>query len=389
MKVPFVDFQSMHAPLADDLDAAIRAVVAHGQFILGPEVERFESAFAAYCGVRHAVGIGNGLDALTLTLRAAGLSPGGEVIVPANTFIATALAVVQAGGVPVPADVMPDTYNLDPATAEAAITSRTEALMPVHLYGQPADMDAMRALAQRRGLLLVEDAAQAHGARWRGRRAGSMGHAACFSFYPAKNLGAFGDGGAVTTDDAELAARLRELRSYGQRRKYEHVREGVNSRLDTLQAAVLSAKLRHLDAWNDSRRRAAAAYDEALVGVGIAPPAVAEGAEHVYHLYVVQVADRERVQRDLAAEGVQTQIHYPQGLAEVEALAHRGWRADDYPVTTAASGRVLSLPMYPGLEDAAVQHVAESLRRAVTSPATGGAPAPSRPRAAVPSPRAR
>jgi dTDP-4-amino-4,6-dideoxygalactose transaminase len=366
VNVPFVDLEAMHRPIARDLERAVREVIARGQFILGPEVERFEQAFAEFCGVKHAVGVGSGLDALTLTLRAAGLSPGAEVIVPANTFIATAFAVIQAGGVPVPVDVLPESYNLDPAAATAALTPRTEALLPVHLFGQPAEMEPLRRLAERRGLLLVEDAAQAHGARYRGRRAGSLARAGCFSFYPAKNLGAFGDAGAVTTDDYALAERLRQLRNYGQREKYVHVTEGVNSRLDTLQAAVLLAKLPHLDGWNAARRESAALYRAALAHTPLDLPAETEGAEHVYHLYVVQTPERERAQQALAAGGVATQIHYPAALPDHPALADRGWRAADYPVAESARSRILSLPMFPGLDRPRVEHVAALLRGALT-----------------------
>ncbi|MFN2432964.1 MAG: DegT/DnrJ/EryC1/StrS family aminotransferase [Gemmatimonadota bacterium] len=367
MRVPFMDLEAMHAPLADALQRALLRVVAHGQFVLGPEVDAFEREFADFCGAAHAVGVGNGLDAITLTLRAAGLSHGAEVIVPANTYIATALGVIQAGGIPVPADVLPDSYDLDPVAAEAALTERTEAILPVHLYGQPADMDRLRALADRRGLLLVEDAAQAQGARWRGRRTGSLSHAGCFSFYPAKNLGAFGDAGAVVTDDAALAERLRRLRSYGQREKYVHVSEGVNSRLDSLQAAVLLAKLPHLDGWNDARRRIAERYARELEGAEARLPAEVEGAEHVWHLYVVQVEERARVRAALAERGVETLIHYPAGLADHEAFAARGWRAGDYPVTTAARERVLSLPMFPGLDEVRQEYVAAALREVLAA----------------------
>ncbi|MCR4399292.1 MAG: DegT/DnrJ/EryC1/StrS family aminotransferase, partial [Syntrophomonadaceae bacterium] len=311
MKVPFLDLPRLHGEIQGELEAAFRRVVAGGSFVLGEEVAVFEREFAAYCGTRHCIGVGSGLDALHLLLRAAGIGPGDEVLVPANTFIATWLAVAHAGATPVPVEPDPHTYNLDPDRLEEAITPRTRAVVAVHLYGQPADMDRILAVARRHGLRVFEDAAQAHGARYKGRRTGSLADAAGFSFYPAKNLGALGDGGAVTTDDDELAARVRWLRNYGSPARSLHQLAGFNSRLDELQAALLRVKLPHLDRWNRLRACLAEAYSQALADSGVIPPWVPEWAEPAWHLYVVRSRQRGRLQEGLARAGVATLIHYP------------------------------------------------------------------------------
>lgn len=356
MNVPFVDLSAQHRSIRSELDAALAATVDRGDFILGEAVERFEAEFAEYIGVRHAVGVGTGLDALQLALRVHGIGAGDEVIAPANTFIATVLAIIAAGARPVLVDAEPDTYNISPDAVRAAVTSRTRAIMPVHLYGQPCDIEAILEIAGTHNLVVVEDAAQAHGARRNGRRAGSFGHAAGFSFYPSKNLGAFGDGGIVTTNDDGVAQKIRMIRNYGQRQKYHHAVAGGNSRLDTMHAAALRIKLRYLDDWNARRRAHAAAYDERLGGV-VRTPAVSNGVEHVYHLYVIEVEDRDLVQRRLAENGVQTGIHYPIPVHLQEACADLGYRAGDFPVSEAAAGRILSLPMFAELTAAQIEHV--------------------------------
>lgn len=360
-KVPFVDMDAAHAPLRLELQAAMERVLSEGMFILGPEVEAFEEEFASYCGIRHCVGVGNGLDALHLMLLAAGIGAGDEVIVPANTFIATWLAVSYAGAVPVPVEPDPQTYNIDPLRIEAAIGPRTRAIIAVHLYGQPADMDAIRAVADRHGLKVFEDAAQAQGARHRGRRVGGLADGAAFSFYPAKNLGALGDGGAVTTNDPELASRLRKLRNYGSTVKYRHEVKGFNSRLDELQAAVLRVKLRVLDDWNQQRRHRASRYLELLRHAEIVLPQVPDWAEPVWHLFVIRTSRREQLMQHLREAGVGCMIHYPtaphrQGAYAQEFSSHPG-----LPITEAMQEELLSLPMYPHLTPMQLDLVAQAV----------------------------
>jgi dTDP-3-amino-3,4,6-trideoxy-alpha-D-glucose transaminase len=363
-RIPFLDVPAAYAELRDDLDEAARRVMASGQFILGPDVAAFEEEFAAYCGARHAIGVGSGLDALRLTLLGLGLGPGDEVVVPSNTFIATWLAVSQVGATPVPVEPDPETHNVTPDGVEAALTARTKAIMPVHLYGQPADMDALTALGRERGIPVVEDAAQAQGARLRGRRAGALADAAGFSFYPGKNLGALGDAGAVTTNDDALAERVRLLRNYGSKRKYHHDVPGMNSRLDTLQAAFLRIKLRRLDKWNDRRRAVAARYLELLDGVDeLALPAVPGWAEPVWHLFVVRHPRRDELQERLAAAGVDTIIHYPIPPHRAGAYAEE-FGARSLPIAERLADEVLSLPMGPHLPLSDVERVADAVRAA-------------------------
>lgn len=361
--IPFLDLKRVNAPHDAAMRAAMGRVLDSGWYILGEEVQAFEREFAAYCGVRHCIGVANGLDALHLILRAYGIGAGDEVIVPSNTFIATWLAVSQAGAQPVPVEPLAATHNLDPARIEAAITPRTRAIMPVHLYGQPAQMDAILEIARRRGLKVIEDAAQAHGARWQGRRAGGLGDAAGFSFYPGKNLGALGDGGAITTDDDELAERLRKLRNYGSSVKYHHEFAGVNSRLDELQAAVLRVKLPHLEAENAARRRVAAAYLEALDGLPLALPEVAAGAEPVWHLMVVASERRGALQQALGAAQIGHLVHYPIACHRQGAYADQAWPA--LPIAEQLQDRVLSLPIAPYMGPDEVAEVAAVLRRAL------------------------
>jgi dTDP-4-amino-4,6-dideoxygalactose transaminase len=354
----------IHEPrLKAELDAAYQRVAASGQLILGPELAAFEAEFAAYCGAGQAIGVGNGLDALVLALRAAGVGPGDEVIVPSHTFAATWLAVTQAGARPVPVEPDPATYTITAEAVGAALTPRTAAVIPVSLYGHPADIDPILALAADRGLFVLEDAAQSHGALYRGRRAGALAHATAFSFYPTKNLGALGDGGAVTTSDPVLADRVRKLRNYGSVRKYEHELAGVNSRLDELQAAFLRAKLPRLDAANAARRRHAAAYAQALAEVaGVTLPVEAAWAAHVYHLYVIRCADRAATQARLAAAQVQTLIHYPTPCHLQPAFAELGFRPGQFPLAEQLAAEVLSLPMWPGMPAEGPERVAAALR---------------------------
>ncbi len=360
MKVPFLDLQALYLELQDALDAAYRRVMTSGRYILGEEVAAFESAFAGYCHVKHCVGTGNGLDALHLILQAMDIGPGDEVIVPAHTFIATWLAVTLAGATPVPVEPQETTYNIDPQKIEAAITSRTRAIIAVHLYGQPADMDPIVEIARRHRLRVIEDAAQAHGARYKGKRTGGLGDAAAFSFYPGKNLGAFGDGGAITTSDDELAERVRSLRNYGSPMKYHHEMKGWNSRLDELQAAFLRVKLERLDAWNDRRRLLASRYLEGLQKFSeIVSPWVPDWAEPAWHLFVIRVGDREHVQRALAEQGIETLIHYP--VPPHKQGAYGEMRERSYPVTERLHAQVLSLPMGPTMTEADVDRVLEAL----------------------------
>ena len=363
-EIPLVDLRAQYRTIAAEVDQAMRRVVERGDFILGHDLEAFEAEFAAYCETGHAVGVDSGLSALELGIRALGIGPGDEVLTPANSFIASSSAISVTGATPVWVDADPETYNIDPAAIRAAITPRTRAIMVVHLYGQPVDMDAVATVAREHGLRVIEDACQAHGARWRGRRAGSFGDVAAFSFYPGKNLGAYGDGGMVTTADAELAERVRMLRNYGQRRKYEHVTTGWNRRLDTLQAAVLRVKLRHLDEWNEARRRHAERYD-ALLGDGdLVLPTTISGAEHVFHLYVVQAPQPQRLLALLKERGISAGLHYPVPIHLQEAYRDRGMGPGSFPVTEALAGRVLSLPMYPELTAEQIERVAEALRDA-------------------------
>jgi dTDP-4-amino-4,6-dideoxygalactose transaminase len=365
--IPLVDLKAQHAEIAEEVMRGFERVCAETAFILGGEVAAFEQAFAAHCGVAHCIGVGNGTDALELALRALGIGPGDEVIVPANTFIATALAVHRAGARPVLADC-DGSFLLDPGKIEERISPRTRALLPVHLCGQMADMEAIGAIARDRGLLVLEDAAQSQGARRNGRGSGGFGAAAASSFYPGKNLGAYGDAGAVLSDDDEVAARVRKLRNWGSEQKYHHPEIGFNSRLDTLQAVVLSAKLRRLDAWNAARQRAAARYDALLAGLPrVETPRTLPGNEHVYHLYMIRVPRRDEVLARLQAAGIGAGIHYPTPLHLHGALRHLGYREGDFPVAERAAAEILSLPLYPHLTEAQQERVAETLRRALAA----------------------
>lgn len=359
MRIPFLDLRASYDELKPMLDAAYQRVMDSGWYILGAEVEAFEHEFAQYCEAKYCIGVGNGLDALHLILRACGIGEGDEVIVPSNTYIATWLAVTYCGTTPIPVEPDERTYNIDPARIEAAITPRTKAIIAVHLYGQPADMDAINAIAKKHDLKVIEDAAQAHGARYKGKRVGTLGDAAGFSFYPGKNLGALGDAGAVTTNDAELAERICMLRNYGSKVKYHNEVKGFNSRLDELQAAFLREKLKILDDWNARRSNIARYYNDHLAGTdGVSLPFVQEWAEPVWHLYVIRHPARDKLSERLADAGVHTLIHYPIPPHLQQAYAELGYREGDFPVAEAIHREVLSLPMGPQMSAEMVAQVA-------------------------------
>ncbi len=362
--VPFLDLAAAHAEQRDELEAAALGVLRSDRVLLGPALATFEGEWAAAVGARHAVGVNSGLDALVLGLRALGLGPGDEVLVPSHTFVATWLAVVHVGCVPVPVDVSPVTGLWDVGTVAAAVGPRTRALLPVHLYGHPVDLDALMDLARAHGLLVLDDAAQAHGARLAGRPVGALAHATAWSFYPGKNLGALGDGGAVTTDDPELAARLRSLRNYGSSEKYVHEEIGWNSRLDEVQAAMLSVKLRRLAEYNARRTAVAHRYEEELAGTGLELPRTAAGTDPVWHLYVVRTPARDRLRAVLTAAGVETGVHYPTPPHRQRAFAGTAPARTDLPVADRLATEVLSLPMGPHLTEQQQDRVIEAVRGA-------------------------
>jgi dTDP-4-amino-4,6-dideoxygalactose transaminase len=363
MRIPFVDLKHQYHEIKTELQEAIEGVLERGIFVGGEEVEGFEEEFAQYCGVRFAVGVGSGTEALYLALLAGGVGGGHEVITVPNSFIATTEAVTLTGAQPIFVDINSETYTMDADQIESAITERTKAVVPVHLYGQPADMAPILAVAERHNLLVVEDAAQAHGAVYNGKKVGGFGTAACFSFYPTKNLGAYGEGGAVVTDNEEIAQRVMMLRDHGSKKKYSHETEGINSRLDTLQAAILRVKLRYLDQWNQQRRERAALYDAFLQGSEKAMrPTVREGCTHVYHLYVIRSTERDRLREHLGSKGIITGIHYPVPLHLQPAYSYLGLGEGSYPVTEQAAREILSLPMYPELRGEDVEHVAQVIK---------------------------
>ena len=366
MNVPFVDLRAQYQSLAAEVQQAISVVLERGDFVLGREVSLFEEEFAAYCEAEYAVGVDSGTSALELALRAFDIGPGDEVITAANTFIATAFAVSYTGATPVLVDVDPQTYTIDVSLLESAITDRTRAIIPVHLYGHPAEMDPIMEMAGRYRLVVIEDACQAHGAKYKGKRVGSLGHAAAFSFYPAKNLGAYGDGGMVVTNDERVAGSLRVLRNYGQREKYHHMVQGYNHRLDTLQAAVLRVKLKHLDAWNAARRQHAKLYRELLAHSPVVLPVEASCAEAVYHLYVIRVEDRDGLRVYLQDRGVATGIHYPIPIHLQPSYRALGYKKGSFPVTEGCAEQILSLPMYAELTPASIEYVAEAIRTFVS-----------------------
>ena len=369
MTIRFVDLGRQYQSIKEEVDAALLRAVASTDYILGDEVRQFEDEFASYCGTRHCVGVGSGTAAIQLALEALGISEGDEVIVPANTFIASVLPVLRLGATPVLVDCDETTATIDVGGVAAALGERTRAVMAVHLYGQPADVDPLRELCAPYEIALVEDACQAHGARYKGQRVGGLGRLAAFSFYPAKNLGAYGDGGAVATNDDELAERIRLLRDLGQERKYVHVVQGWNERLDTIHAAVLRVKLGHLDPWNALRRGHAEAYGAALASSGLEIPAVAPWAEHVWHLYVIRAVERDALKASLAASGIQTGMHYPLPLHRQPALQSLGYAPGQFPVTERWAREGLSLPMFAELTAAEIKTVAKAIAAAPYSAA--------------------
>lgn len=361
--IPFVDLKAQYASIREEVNAAIQGVLETCQFTLGSEVAAFESEFASYSQADFGIGVNSGTSALHLALLAAGIGAGDEVITVPFTFVATVAAIHYSGAKTVFVDIDPVSFTMDPAKIEAAITPRTKAIMPVHLYGQPADMDPILETARRHGLCVIEDAAQAHGAEYKGRRAGSMGDMGCFSFYPGKNLGAYGEGGMVVTGNPEFNRTLRMLRDWGAEKKYHHVLKGYNYRLEGIQGAVLRVKLCHLDAWTESRRRAAGDYTSAFAGSGVPTPAELPYARHVYHVYAVRTTKRQAWQDALQAQGIQTGIHYPIPVHLLPAYSDLGYKAGDFPHAEQAAAEVLSLPMFPELTTKQCQTVASAVRR--------------------------
>ncbi len=365
MTIPFLDLKAQHSEIKDELDAAYHRVIESGQYILGHEVEAFEQEFATYCDIEHCVGVSNGLEALHLILRAYDIGNGDEVIVPANTYIATWLAVSYCGAKPIPVEPGEKTYNLDPALIEVAITPRTKAIIAVHLYGQPCDMDAINAIARKHGLKVIEDAAQAHGAFYKGRRAGGLGDAAGFSFYPGKNLGAIGDGGAITTNDAALAAKLKMLRNYGSSVKYHNEIKGFNSRLDELQAAFLRVKLKRLDGWNNARSNLVSRYMNGLKNSTLTLPFVPSYSTSVWHLFVVRSLARDTIQNRLQQVGIGTVIHYPIPPHLQPAYSELGYSKGDFPISERIHNEIISLPMYPQMQIGEVDTVIAELQKII------------------------
>jgi dTDP-4-amino-4,6-dideoxygalactose transaminase len=358
--IPLLDLKAQYQSIKEEIDSALQRVIQSGHFILGEEVAAFEREIAAYLGVEHAVGVASGTDALILALRVAEIGPGMEVIIPDYTFFATAGAVLHVGAKPVCVDIDPRTYCLDVERAAAAVTGKTKAIIPVHLYGHPAEMDGLLTLAKEMGLVVIEDNAQAFGAEYKGNKTGSMGDLGCLSFFPSKNLGAYGDGGMVVTNDVQLAERVRLLRTHGWKRKYYPEALGYNSRLDALQAAVLRVKLRHLDRWNDKRSQLASRYNARLQGA-VVTPYEEPGVRHVYHLYVTRTSRRDELQEKLKASGNASEVYYPQPLHLAEPLRTLGYQADDFPQAERASRETLAIPLYPELTDEQVERIIKTL----------------------------
>jgi dTDP-4-amino-4,6-dideoxygalactose transaminase len=363
MEVPFVDLKAQYDSIKDEIDKAIAAVISRTAFIGGPFVKAFEESFAEFCGAKHCVGVGNGTDAIFLALKAMGIGPGAEVITAANSFIATAEAITMSGARVVFVDIDPRTFNIDTEKIEAKVSKRTRAIIPVHLYGQPADMDPILTVARKHGLKVVEDAAQAHGATYKGRKVGTIGDAGCFSFYPGKNLGAYGDAGAVVTNDDALAIEARKMANHGRIGKYDHEMEGINSRLDGLQAAILDVKLRHLTIWTERRRENAVLYNTYLKNAKVITPMEIGDVKAVYHLYVVRIESglRNKLQEYLKTNEISTGIHYPIALPNLKAYAYLNAKVDEYPEATKASTEIVSLPMYPELMESQIGFVAANV----------------------------
>jgi len=367
VKIPYLDLKAQYRSIKPEIDAALERVFDSGQFALGPEVAAFEQDFAKYCGTSECIALNSGTSALHLALLAAGVGRGAEVVTVPFTFVASVAAVEYAGAKPVLVDIDPRSFTMDPAAIEKAITSRTKAILPVHLYGQPADMDPIMEIARLHGLVVIEDAAQAHGAKYKGKPVGSLGDLACFSFYPGKNLGAYGEGGAVTTNNVELARTVRMLRDWGQDRKYHHVLRGFNYRMEGFQGAVLGVKLRHLEAWTEARRRIAEHYHQLLANSDVETPQEMPWAHHVYHVYTLRTEDRDGMQSALAEQGIQTGIHYPIPVHLQPAYADLDYGTGSFPRAEAAAKQVLSLPLYPELSDKAVTEVAAAVTRAAAN----------------------
>ncbi len=361
MKVPFVDLKAQYKSIETEVQKAIKKVFDKSDFILGEELKLFEEEFAAYCGAKYCVGVASGTEALWLALLALGIKKGDEVITAANTFIATALAITMAGAKPVLVDIDPKTYNIDPRLIEEKITEKTKAIIPVHLYGQPAEMEEINKIAKKYGLFVLEDACQSHGAIYKGKRCGSLGDAAAFSFYPAKNLGAYGDGGAVVTNSTEIAEKIRMLRDYGQKEKYHHLVKGYNSRLDTLQAAILRVKLKKLDEWNKKRMEAAEQYHQLLKKEDIVLPEIAPDRTHVFHLYVIRIKRRDHARKFLEKNGISTGIHYPIPIHLQPSFKEIGYKEESFPVTETYSKEVLSLPLYPEIKREQIEYVSQKI----------------------------
>jgi len=363
--VPFLDLKAQYESIKDEILSAVSATLASTQFVLGKEVAAFEEEFAAYSGGKFGIGVNSGTSALHLALLAAGVKPGDEVITVSSTFVATVAAIDYTGARPVFVDVDPQTLNMDATQVEAAITARTKVIMPVHLHGQPADLDPLLDIARRHGLLIIEDAAQAHAAEYQGRRVGSIGDLGCFSFYPGKNLGAYGEGGMVVTNNDEFAHTIRMLRDWGQERKYQHVLKGFNYRMEGVQGAILRVKLRHLDAWTEARRRHAACYDELLADIAVRKPVEMPGTKHVYHVYAIRTPKRDQMQESLQAKEIQTGIHYPIPVHLQKAYADFGYELGDLPVTEQAARELLSLPMFAELQESQIEAVCTAVREAL------------------------
>lgn len=363
MQIPFMDLEMQNKPLMLDIEKAMKEVIARSDFISGDAIQYLEEEFASYCGVKYAVGCSSGTSALHLALLGCGIQAGDEVITTPLTFIATTEAISQIGAKPVFVDIDPETYMINPSKIEAAITKKTRAIIPVHLYGQCADMDPILSIAKQFNLKVIEDAAQAHGALYNGKKAGSLSDVGCFSFYPGKNLGAFGDAGMVVTNDEKMAAYMRALGNHGRTAKYEHFIEGYNYRLDTLQAAILRIKLRELDKWNALRRQAASIYNDQLSAVDITLPVEPKYAQHVYHLYVIRSSERDRLKTYLHEHGVSVGVHYPIPLHLQPACSYLGYSRGDFPIAEQVANEVLSLPMYPGIKEAEIEYVASILSK--------------------------
>lgn len=363
MTIPLVDLKAQFRSIEEEIKGAISRVVENTAFILGKEVELFEQEFSLYTGAKFVVGVGSGTDALHLALRALGVGQGDEVITTPNSFIATALAVSYVGAKPIFVDIEPDTYNIDPSKIEEAITSRTRAIIPVHLYGHPADIDLVMDVARSHDLKVVEDACQSHGAEYKGKKTGSIGDIGCFSFYPGKNLGAYGDGGAITTNDRAVAERIKMLRNYGEGQKYYHESKGFNSRLDAIQAAVLRVKLLKLDAWNEGRRRNAGLYNKLLGNLDIMPPIERDYAKHVYHLYVIHVSRRDDLLGYLKSKGIYAGIHYPIPIHLQKAYVDLDYSSGAFPITERYAGEIISLPMFPELTEEQIGYVASEIKK--------------------------